>query len=340
MSTVGQAKITFEADTSQVSDQVVQKLEKIVERLSSIVDKMSQDIDQKSSDAGAALGDNINYDKHLLLRDVSLFDVYGAGVWGWGSLGESRLENVYAQRCGVGFVLPPDSFASNCTAAESEAHGFVVNHGSGHYANCKAFRAGAVVRTDLADQPVVYTRKAAAGFYVQGSGSNSVFAACDAQNNGGPGLEITSPTASLNGQFMLDANNIFAGFGQIPWTIPTPRVGSEITAHQKYGPDGTTVRSLTPEDYPGAIIGGEGHNLHLTSNVAGFQSQGTVVGFQVHGIDISGTTRSTITLGHASSSHRQDGSTRPPSSPIKPGWTPGENYVIANGSRLDERTTP
>lgn len=135
MSTVGQAKITFEADTSQVSDQVVQKLEKIVERLSSIVDKMSQDIDQKSSDAGASLGDNIADGADKAEKAVDGVDASGLGA----------VEEAAAK---AGAALG-EGVADGAAAAESAVDGIDASGLSA--VEEAAAKAGAAVGSDLAD---------------------------------------------------------------------------------------------------------------------------------------------------------------------------------------------
>lgn len=133
MSTVGQAKITFEADTSQVSDQVVQKLEKIVERLGSIVDKMSQDIDQKSSDAGAALGDNIADGADKAEKAVDGVDASGLGA----------VEEAAAK---AGAALG-EGVADGAAAAESAVDGIDASGLSA--VEEAAAKAGAAVASDL-----------------------------------------------------------------------------------------------------------------------------------------------------------------------------------------------
>lgn len=304
-----------------------------------------------STTADDTLGTNIASDKYLHVADVAIFDAWGAGVWGYGSLGESRFTNVLAQRCGIGFLLPPDSFAIGCTAAEPEFHGFVIQHGSGHYSACKAFRAGAFVRTDLTDQPVAYIRRTAAGWYVQGSGSNSIVDGCSAQNCGGPGLEIAVGNAPMNVSMILDGNNLIAQrdetgapmWSQLPWDRVVTRTGageSGINALSKYGPDRVSEGvKIDAADIPGAVIKGAGHQMRLTSNTASFQSADTPVGWQAHAVDLSGATGCDIHVGHSSQAFKQDGATRPALAPIKPGHTPGSNRVTANGAVIDERLT-
>lgn len=271
-------------------------------------------------------------DRHYLVEDVTIRDVYGSAIYARSCPGENRFNNVVAWRPGIGFVSSPDSMWSSCTVGEAEFYGVFNMHGSTTWTNSKVFRTGAWVNP-YSQTVNTSIRRASSGWHLQGYGNQVVIAACSSQNNGGYGLKCVSG-AGANVQMQVDANNLIATdtgqWGQMNWD------GNTI-ADQKYGRDGTTPGTIFPGDFAGAYLDTTNSIFSLNSMVGSEQNPGSYYGWQKHAVEFGPKAKeNTLSVAH----HSNIPTVRAAGSVINPAYQGGLNRVIGNSRVLDETVAP
>jgi hypothetical protein len=139
------------------------------------------------------------FDPHNFLENVAIRSCKGNGLH---LLGRSahHIRNVWCDNNdGYGFSGTFDTTYIHCEASGSGKAGWSINNGSQRFVGCKSYTNG---RLD-----------GGPGYEVGSNGNFASFAACDAQNNGGPGYRVTGATAVVI-EGTADGNGLTSyGFG-------------------------------------------------------------------------------------------------------------------------------
>lgn len=261
-----------------------------------------------------------------IFRDLYINNVYGTGLFLRKSRGENRVYNVYARRCGIGFVIGPDSKVTDCTADECEFYGFNIVHGSSSFVGCKAFRTGACVNNGI-ERAIADMRRAQPGFRIYGSGGRTTLSSCVAQNNGGEGFLVDTYGLIAVG-IQADSNNMLA-------TDPPKWIAMEFDQYDNRNLDPN--KKVKKTDYAGIKLTKNAQNCFIEFMSFSSQGQGgSPWGFQYHALEIeNGASKNSLRGVHTTELVLQERL----GPPIKEGYNnEGKNTIEINGFSLEKNT--
>lgn len=172
MTTVGQAKIRFEADTGQVSEQLVSKMDEVLKKVEQMLSRMSGAAEKEAKATGDAIGNEVG--RGADQAEDALDGIDGAGL--------DKVEEA-ATKAGAALGREVQQGADKADAAVDQVDGSGLSK-----VEEAAAKAGAAIGSDVAEGA---TRAAGAIDGIDGSGLDEV-AATAAQAAGTIGSELSS----------------------------------------------------------------------------------------------------------------------------------------------------